>query len=76
MIIQHFSRATICDPAEGPGQFPEHTAVTDGLCARTQELFASTHELFLRALTLQNSTYVHRGDYYSPVLYVLIHLSS
>ena len=22
VIIQHFSRATICDPAEGPGQFP------------------------------------------------------
>ena len=37
MIIQHFSRATICDPAEGPGQFPVHMAVTDALCARTQE---------------------------------------
>lgn len=37
VIIQRFSRATICDTAEGPGQFPEHTAMTDVICAHTQE---------------------------------------
>lgn len=47
VIIQHFSRATICDPAEGPGRFPEHTAVTDALCSHAKNL-SLTLKLFQR----------------------------
>lgn len=74
VIIQRFSRATICDPAEGPGQFPEHTAMTDALCARTQE--PEFNSQTFPALMLQNPMYIHRcgaGDY-SPLWYGMIHL--
>lgn len=43
VIIQRFNWATICDPAEGPGQFPEHPAMTDALCVRTQEPPQTSH---------------------------------
>lgn len=68
MIIQHFSRATICDPAEGTGQFPVHMVVTDALCARTQEPEFKFPNFSCRALC----TLLRGGDY-SPLWYILIH---
>lgn len=36
VIIQHFSQAAICEPTQGLWD-SEHAAVTDALCAHTQE---------------------------------------
>lgn len=71
VIIHHFSRATICGPSEGSGQFPEHEALPDALRAHTQEpeLNSQTYPV----LRLQNAVYIYQCSEWdkSPLCYCI-----
>lgn len=76
VIIRRFSQATICEPAEGPGQFPEHAAMTDALCAGTQRTREYLWNFFAAAYAAEfhvNTRRCRAGDY-CPLGYMLFRL--